>query len=77
MKSVERVIFHSQIKEEPGYKNQSKPPEKRPKRGQIQVKNLCLDYFPGRPKILRDISFTIAPTRRLELLVALEQASHR
>ena len=65
MTSVERVISYSQIKEEPGYKHQSQPPEKWPERGQIQVKNLCLDYFPGGPKILRDISFTIAPGEKV------------
>ena len=65
MTSVERVVSYSQIEEEPGYKHQSQPPEKWPERGQIQVKNLCLDYFKGGPKILRDISFTIAPGEKV------------
>ena len=65
MTSFERVISYTQIEEEPGYKNQSQPPEKWPERGQIQVKNLCLDYFQGGPQILRDISFTIAPGEKV------------
>lgn len=58
MTSVERVISYTHIEQEPGYENQSQPPENWPENAQVTVKNLGLVYYQGGPQILKDVSFT-------------------
>ena len=65
MTSVERVVKHSQIEQEPGYQNHRQPPEHWPQYGQVQIKDLELVYYHGGPKILQGVTFTINPHEKI------------
>ena len=68
MTSVERVVKHSQIEQEPGYQNHRQPPEHWPQYGQVQIKDLELVYYHGGPKILKGITFIINPQEKIGIV---------
>lgn len=60
MNSVERLIFYSEITPEKPYVIEGKaPPKDWPSHGGIVVRDLCMNYRPGLPNVLNDVSFTI------------------
>ena len=68
MTSVERVITYTHVEQEPGYENQTQPPENWPENGNVTVKNLGLVYYQGGPEILKDVSFTIDAHKKIGII---------
>ena len=65
MTSVERVISYSNLKSEPGYSLNKKPPKDWPTEGRIEVKDVSLLYYKGGPAVLRDLSLSFAPAEKI------------
>ena len=61
MISVERVLEYSKLPEEAALESEEKrrPPDNWPKGGAIQADNMCLQYFPNSPTVLKDLTFRI------------------
>lgn len=56
MISVERVFAYTEIEPEPGYKNETTPPETWPTAGTLALQDLSLAYFKGAPTTLNNIN---------------------
>ena len=65
MTSVERVMMYTEIDPEPGYRNETHPPESWPNEGSLTLQDLSLVYFKGGPKILKDISFRVSSKEKV------------
>ena len=59
MTSVERVMTYTKLECEPGYKVERPPPEHWPHEGNITFQDVSLTYYPGGPKVLKDIDLSI------------------
>ena len=59
MTSVELVMTYTELEPEPGYKVERKPPKIWPREGNIALKDVCLTYYPGGPKSLKNITLNI------------------
>ena len=59
MTSVERVMTYTNLDSEPGYKVERHPPEHWPRKGDIELKNVTLTYYPGGPQVLKKINLRI------------------
>ena len=59
MTSVERVMTYTKIDPEPGYKEDWLPTEHWPREGNITFQDVSLTYYPGGPKVLKNINFEI------------------
>ena len=60
MTSVERVLSYTNLKSEPGYSLEKKPPTDWPSEGRIEVKDVSLVYYKGGPAVLRDLNLSFA-----------------
>ena len=60
MTSVERVMTYTELEPEPRYKVERKPPGIWPHEGNIALKDVCLTYYPGGPKSLKNITLNIS-----------------
>ena len=59
MTSVERVLTYTEIEPEPGYDIDTKPPENWPHDASITFNNVSLRYYPGGPRVLKDLNVSI------------------
>ena len=59
MTSVERVFAYTKLECEPGYMIERRPPENWPNKGNITFKEVSLRYYPGGPKVLKNIKLNI------------------
>ena len=59
MTSVERVMTYTKLETEPGYKVERLPPENWPREGNITFQDVSLIYYPGGPKVLKNINVNI------------------
>ena len=61
MISVERVLEYSRLPSEAALESEEKrkPPDDWPDSGAIQADNVCLQYFPNAPVVLRNLTFRI------------------
>lgn len=59
MTSVERVITYSKLEPNPVYKIDSDPPANWPEDGSLKFEDCSLVYYPGGPKVLKNISLDI------------------
>ena len=65
MTSVERVMTYTRIDSEPGYSNETRPPECWPVEGSLVLQDLSLVYFEGGPRILKDINFCVSSKEKV------------
>jgi len=65
MTSVERVMNYASIEPEPGYSTDALPPEQWPSEGSLTLQDMCLAYLKDAPKILNNISFSVAPKEKV------------
>ncbi|KAF0506686.1 P-loop containing nucleoside triphosphate hydrolase protein [Gigaspora margarita] len=69
MNSVERVHDYLVLEEEPPRIVEGhRPPPEWPTKGDIQVKNLVMQYAPDNPPVLKDISFHIKPAEKVGIV---------
>ncbi|XP_078368623.1 ATP-binding cassette sub-family C member 4-like isoform X2 [Oculina patagonica] len=68
MTSVERVMTYTEIDSEPGYSNQTRPPESWPNEGCLAVQDLFLIYFEGGPRVLKNISFCVSGKEKVGIV---------
>lgn len=59
MTSVERVNTYTKLNSEPGYKVERLPPAQWPNNGDITFTDVSLTYYPGGPRVLREINLGI------------------
>ena len=59
MTSVERVMTYIKLDSEPGYKVKRLPPENWPREGNITLHDVSLMYYPGGPRVLKEINLNI------------------
>ncbi|KAL9951146.1 hypothetical protein ACROYT_G043759 [Oculina patagonica] len=59
MTSVERVMTYTKLDSEPGYKVERLSPENWPRTGTIVFQDVSLTYYPGGPRVLKEISINI------------------
>ena len=59
MTSVERVNTYTKLDSEPGYKVERLPPAQWPNEGGITFTDVSLTYYPGGPRVLREINLGI------------------
>lgn len=67
MTSVERVVTYTELSPEMGYSIDSEAPDGWPSKGRITVKDLSLTYYPGGPKILKNLNFTVEAGEKIGL----------
>ena len=65
MTSVERVISYTNLKSEPGYSLEKKPPTDWPLEGRIEIKDVSVVYYKGGPAVLRDLNLSFAPAEKI------------
>ena len=65
MTSVERVVTYTELAPEMGYGIETDAPDDWPSKGQITVKDMSLVYYPGGPKILKNLNFTVEPGEKI------------
>ena len=65
MTSVERVASYSKLEPNPAYQIEAVPPRNWPEDGRIKFKNCSLVYYPGGPKVLKDIDLDIRPGEKI------------
>ena len=65
MTSVERVVTYTELTPETGYGTETKPPKDWPNKGRIAIKDMSLVYYPGGPKILKNLNFQIMPGEKI------------
>ncbi|CAG8612654.1 13568_t:CDS:10, partial [Racocetra persica] len=69
MNSIERIQDYLELEEEPPRIIEGhRPPSEWPSRGDIQVKNLVMQYAPDNPPVLKDISFHIKPAEKIGIV---------
>ena len=59
MTSVERVMTYAKLDTEPGYDNETRPPEGWPDNADIRFINVSLRYHKDGPKVLKNINLSI------------------
>ena len=59
MTSVERVMTYIKLESEPGYKVEQRPPEHRPREGNITFQDVSLTYYLGGPQVVKKINLNI------------------
>lgn len=59
MTSVERVLTYTKLDSEPGYDNETRPPEGWPDDGNIKFSNVSLRYHRGGPRVLKNVNLSI------------------
>ena len=59
MVSVERVLNYAELEPEPGYENETKPPDGWPHTGGITLEDVTLIYYPGGPEVLHQLNAKI------------------
>ncbi|PFX28844.1 multidrug resistance-associated protein 4-like [Stylophora pistillata] len=59
MTSVERVMTYTKLDSEPGYKLDRFPSKQWPNKGGITFTDVSLTYYPGGPRVLREINLGI------------------
>ena len=59
MTSVERVMTYTKLDREPGYGEERTPPKDWPRRGSIVLRDVSLTYYPGGPRVLKNINLSI------------------
>lgn len=65
MTSVERVMTYTRIDSEPGYSNETRPPQSWPNEGSLAMQDLSLVYFDGGPRILKDVNVCISSKEKV------------
>ena len=65
MISVERVISYSKLESNPAYQIEAVPPGNWPEDGGIKFENCSLVYYPGGPKVLKNIDLDIRPGEKI------------
>ena len=65
MTSVERVFTYTEIDPEPGYSNETRPPEEWPTTGTMILRDLSLAYLKGAPAILNNISVFVTDKEKV------------
>ncbi|CAG8509015.1 21771_t:CDS:10 [Cetraspora pellucida] len=69
MNSIERIQDYLILEEEPPRIIEGhRPSPEWPSRGDIQVKNLIMQYAPDNPPVLKDISFHIQPAEKVGIV---------
>ena len=70
MTSVERILEYTKIESEPSLESGSdkKPPEKWPKEGRVEFKNVSLKYTIGGEFILKNMNFVIEPKQKVGIV---------
>ena len=59
MTSLERVLTYAKLDTEPGYDNETRPPQRWPHEGNIRFSDVSLRYHQGGPKVLKNLTFNI------------------
>ncbi|CAJ0887453.1 10050_t:CDS:10, partial [Entrophospora sp. SA101] len=70
MNAVERLVYYSndlEVEAEPIIPDH-RPPSEWPDKGQIEVKDLVVQYGPDNPPVLKSISFKVKPTERVGIV---------
>ena len=75
MTSVERALAYTRLDVEPGYLQDSRPPENWPKEGKISFEGVSQVYYEGGTTVLRDVILTSIHDRRLVLLAGQGRGS--
>ena len=65
MTSVERVFTYTKIDPEPGYSNETLPPEDWPITGTLTLRDMSLAYLEGAPAILNNVSVCVADKEKV------------
>lgn len=68
MTSVERIMAYTKLDSEPGYKIKALPPENWPSAGHVSFRDISLRYYPGGPKVLKNLSFEIQEKQKLGIV---------
>ncbi|KAK7478989.1 hypothetical protein BaRGS_00029750 [Batillaria attramentaria] len=70
MISVERVLEYSRLPSEGNLESddQKKPPDDWPDKGAIQADNVCLQYFPTSPVVLKNLTFRIREKEKIGIV---------
>lgn len=68
MTSVERVMTYTKINPEPGYGTKTPPPESWPCKGSLAIQDLCLVYFEGGPRVLKNINFCVSAKEKVGIV---------
>ena len=69
MISVERVLEYSHLQSEAALESEEKrrPPDDWPDCGTIQADNVCLQYFPAAPVVLKNLTFRIREKEKVNI----------
>ena len=59
MTSAERAMAYTQLDVEPGYLQESRPPENWPEEGKMSFEGVSQVYYEGGPTVLRDATFNV------------------
>ena len=65
MTSVERVMAYTEIDSEPGYSNETRPPESWPIEGNLNIEDLSLVYYKGGPRVLKEVNVCISSKEKV------------
>ena len=68
MTSVERVLAYANIESEPGYNIKTFPPYNWPSAGHVSFRDVSLRYYPGGPKVLKNLTFDIPEKLKLGIV---------
>ena len=68
MTSVERAMFYTRLDSEPGYKIKTLPPKNWPHDGHVSFRSVALRYYPGGPRVLKNLSFEIQGKLKLGIV---------
>lgn len=65
MISVERCVSYSQLEPDPGFLVEAVPPKCWPEEGSLKFEACSLVYYPGGPRVLKDLCLNIKPGEKI------------